>query len=98
MRPVVRVPAMKLQLSLEWFLNPDHLPLIAGIERGWYRDAGLDLELLVPDDHYDGLAATVAGDVPVGIEIPTLLDEVRAADPQAGTSAPKGSTVTILVV
>ena len=24
---------MKLQLSLEWFLNPDHLPLIAGIER-----------------------------------------------------------------
>lgn len=54
---------MKLQLSLEWFLNPDHLPLIAGIERGWYRDAGLDLELLVPDDHYDGLAATVAGEV-----------------------------------
>lgn len=27
-----------------------------------------------------------------------VLDEVRAADPQAGTSAPKGSTVTILVV
>lgn len=54
---------MKLQLSLEWFLNPDHLPLIAGIERGWYRDAGLELELLVPDDHYDGLAATVAGEV-----------------------------------
>ncbi|WP_394000156.1 ABC transporter substrate-binding protein [Luteimonas sp. WGS1318] len=54
---------MKLQLSLEWFLNPDHLPLIAGIERGWYRDAGLDLELLAPDDHYDGLAATVSGEV-----------------------------------
>ena len=54
---------MKLQLSLEWFLNPDHLPLIAGIELGWFREAGLDLELLVPDDHYDGLAATVSGDV-----------------------------------
>ncbi|MEF3081372.1 ABC transporter substrate-binding protein [Luteimonas sp. SMYT11W] len=54
---------MKLQLSLEWFLNPDHLPLIAGIQLGWYRDAGLELELLVPDDHYDGLAATVSGDV-----------------------------------
>lgn len=54
---------MKLQLSLEWFLNPDHLPLIAGIELGWYRDVGLDLELLVPDDHYDGLAETVAGEV-----------------------------------
>jgi ABC-type nitrate/sulfonate/bicarbonate transport system substrate-binding protein len=54
---------MKLQLSLEWFLNPDHLPLIAGIELGWYRDAGLALELLVPDDHYDGLAATVSGEI-----------------------------------
>lgn len=54
---------MKLQLSLEWFLNPDHLPLIAGIALGWYREAGLELELLVPDDHYDGLAATVNGEV-----------------------------------
>lgn len=54
---------MKLQLALEWFLNPDHLPLIAGIELGWYREAGLGLELLVPDDHYDGLAAVVRGEV-----------------------------------
>lgn len=54
---------MKLQFALEWFLNPDHLPLIVGIEQGWYRDAGLELELVVPDDHYDGLAATVAGEV-----------------------------------
>lgn len=54
---------MKLQLSLEWFLNPDHLPLIAGIELGWYRDAGLDLALQVPDDHYDGLAAVAAGEI-----------------------------------
>ncbi len=54
---------MNLHVSLEWFLNPDHLPLIAGIELGWFRDAGLELELLVPDDHYDGLAATVSGDI-----------------------------------
>jgi len=54
---------MKLQLGLEWFLNPDHLPMIAGIELGWYRDAGLELELVAPDDHYDGLAATVAGEI-----------------------------------
>lgn len=54
---------MKVALSLEWFLNPDHLPLIAGIDLGWFREAGLALELLVPEDHYDGLAATVNGDV-----------------------------------
>lgn len=54
---------MRLTLALEWFLNPDHLPLIAGIELGWYRDAGLELALLAPDDHYDGLEATVSGQV-----------------------------------
>ncbi len=54
---------MKLQLSLEWFLNPDHLPLIVGIQQGWYRDAGLELALQVPDDHYDGLAAVVDGEI-----------------------------------
>lgn len=54
---------MKLQLGLEWFLNPDHLPMIAGIELGWYRDAGLSLELVAPEGHYDGLAATVRGDI-----------------------------------
>lgn len=39
---------MKLTLALEWFLNPDHLPLIAGIELGWYSHAGLELKLVPP--------------------------------------------------
>lgn len=31
-----------IKLGLAWFFNPDHLPFIAGIERGWlFRDAGL---------------------------------------------------------
>lgn len=69
---------MKLQLSLEWFLNPDHLPLIAGIELGWYREAGLELELLVPDDHYDGLAATVNGDIAFACNEPLhMIDDDR---------------------
>ncbi|MET0328797.1 MAG: ABC transporter substrate-binding protein [Luteimonas sp.] len=69
---------MKLQLSLEWFLNPDHLPLIAGIQLGWYREAGLELELRVPDDHYDGLAATVSGDIAFACNEPLhMIDDDR---------------------
>lgn len=69
---------MKLQLALEWFLNPDHLPMIAGIELGWYRGAGLELELLAPEDHYDGLAATVSGDVAFSCNEPLhMIDEDR---------------------
>lgn len=69
---------MKVQLALEWFLNPDHLPMIAGIELGWFRDAGVELELLVPDDHYDGLAATVNGEVAFSCNEPLhMIDEHR---------------------
>lgn len=69
---------MKVQLALEWFLNPDHLPMIAGIELGWYREAGLELELIAPDDHYDGLAATVSGEVAFSCNEPLhMIDEHR---------------------
>ncbi|SDD84308.1 ABC transporter substrate-binding protein [Aquimonas voraii] len=54
---------MKLQIALEWFLNPDHLPLIVGITEGWYGEAGLEVELVPPDDHYDGLAGVAAGEI-----------------------------------
>ena len=28
----------KLTVGLEWFLNPDHMPLILGIEKGWFKE------------------------------------------------------------
>jgi putative hydroxymethylpyrimidine transport system substrate-binding protein len=43
-----------LKIALEWFLNPDHLPMIVGIKTGKYKEAGLDVQLLAPDEHYDG--------------------------------------------
>lgn len=46
-----------ITLTLEWFLNPDHLPMIAGIMSGEYQKAGLDVKMHAPDDHYDGFSA-----------------------------------------
>ncbi len=54
---------MKLDVALEWFLNPDHLPFIMGLHKGWFREAGLEVQLRAPEDHYDGLAGVVSGDV-----------------------------------
>ena len=72
------VPMMRVELALEWFLNPDHLPLIAGINLGWYREAGLELALRVPEEHYDGLAATVSGEVAFSCNEPLhMIDEQR---------------------
>lgn len=69
---------MKVDIALEWFLNPDHLPLIAGVDQGWFREAGLDVELVVPDDHYDGLAAVAGGDIALACNEPLhMIDEYR---------------------
>ena len=31
---------MKLKLALEWFINPDHLPFIVGLDKGLYKSNG----------------------------------------------------------
>ena len=33
----------KINLALEWFLNPDHLPMIVGLQKGEYKKANIDL-------------------------------------------------------
>lgn len=67
-----------VRLALEWFLNPDHLPMIAAIEHGWDRELGLELRLLEPEDHYDGLTATLRGEVEFSCNEPLhMIDEAR---------------------
>lgn len=65
----------RLRIALEWFLNPDHLPLLAAQDR--LRAEGLELELVVPDDHYDGFDALAQGDVELVVNEPLHLVEQR---------------------
>jgi ABC-type nitrate/sulfonate/bicarbonate transport system substrate-binding protein len=66
----------RLRIALEWFLNPDHLPLIAARDR--LRAEGWDIDLIVPDDHYDGFAALDAGEVDLVVNEPLHLVEQRS--------------------
>jgi len=45
---------MKLKLALEWFINPDHLPFIVGLDKGLYKKNNIELEIIEPEGHYDG--------------------------------------------
>ena len=38
---------------LDWFINPDHAPLYVALERGYFREAGLDVEFSAPADPND---------------------------------------------
>lgn len=59
--------ADKLTVLLEWFVNPDHAPLVVAKERGLFEKAGLDVELLPPADPSIVPRAVASGQAEVGI-------------------------------
>lgn len=65
-----------MKIALEWFLNPDHLPLIVAREKGFIKEAGIDdLEIIVPDAHYDGLSELLTGNIELATNEPLHLIE-----------------------
>jgi len=50
-----------LTVMLDWFLNPDHAPLVIARERGYFADAGLEVELIAPADPNDPPKLVAAG-------------------------------------
>lgn len=69
---------MRIEVALEWFLNPDHLPLIVGVHEGLFAAQGLEVALEVPDDHYDGMAGVTEGTVAFAVNEPLhMLDVAR---------------------
>ena len=42
-----------VKVLLDWFVNPDHAPLIVAQEKGYFEKAGLDVELIAPANPND---------------------------------------------
>ena len=55
------IAADKLTVILDWFVNPDHAPLIVAKEAGFFSEAGLDVELIAPADPNDPPKLVAAG-------------------------------------
>lgn len=62
--------AEKLTVMLDWFVNPDHAPLIVAKQKGFFADAGLDVELIAPADPNDPpkLVAAKKADIAVSYQ------------------------------
>ena len=43
----------RITLLLDWFINPDHGPIIIAQEKGYFADAGLEVEVIAPADPAD---------------------------------------------
>ena len=51
----------RLTVMLDWFVNPDHAPLIVANAKGYFADAGLDVEFIAPADPNDPPKMVAAG-------------------------------------
>jgi putative hydroxymethylpyrimidine transport system substrate-binding protein len=56
-----------LTVMLDWFVNPDHAPLVIARERGYFADAGLEVELIAPADPNDPPKLVAAGKADVAV-------------------------------
>lgn len=70
--------ATKIRIGLEWFVNPDHLPLIVAREHGIFADMDLDVELVEPVDHWEAEAEILAGRLDVAVTEPLHLAQDAA--------------------
>ncbi|MEM1365016.1 MAG: ABC transporter substrate-binding protein [Pseudomonadota bacterium] len=53
--------ADKLSVVLDWFVNPDHGPIIVAQEKGYFADQGLEVEIIPPADPADPPKFAAAG-------------------------------------
>jgi putative hydroxymethylpyrimidine transport system substrate-binding protein len=59
--------AEPLKLLLDWFVNPDHAPLIVAQQKGWFAAAGVPLTLTAPSDPNDPPKLLAAGQADLAI-------------------------------
>lgn len=59
--------ADRLTVILDWFVNPDHGPLIIAREKGFFAAEGLDVELVAPADPNDPPKLVAAGQADIAV-------------------------------
>ncbi len=57
----------KLTLMLDWFVNPDHGPIIVAQEKGFFKDEGLEVEIIAPADPADPPKMVAAGQADLAV-------------------------------
>lgn len=70
----------KISIGLEWFLNPDHIPLIIGMEKGWFKKENISINMVEPEEHFDAINEIKKGNMDLAITEPLHLVEDRAND------------------
>lgn len=74
--------ADKLTVLLDWFVNPDHAPLVVAKEGGYFEKYGLDVDLIAPSDPSAPPRLVAAGQADIAVTYqPDMMLQVKEGLP-----------------
>lgn len=89
----------RLTVLLDWFVNPDHGPLIVAREKGFFAEEDLDVELIAPADPNDPPKLVAAGQADIAVSYqPQLHLQVHEGLPLARIGTLVATPLNSLVV
>lgn len=68
----------KVSFALDWFPNSNHAGIFEAVERGFFEDEGLDVNIYVPGDPSVVLSTIAAGQDDFGISYQSVLLQARS--------------------
>ncbi|RMD63823.1 MAG: ABC transporter ATP-binding protein [Alphaproteobacteria bacterium] len=77
--PSVRAGTEPLTILLDWFVNPDHGPLIVAERKGFFADEGLEVRFIEPADPNDPPKLVAAGKADLAVSYQPQLHMQAAA-------------------
>lgn len=93
------VAADKLTLMLDWFVNPDHAPIVLAQDKGFFKDAGLEVEIVAPADPADPPKLVAAGKADLAVTYqPQLHLQVHEGLPLVRVGTLIGTPLNCLMV
>lgn len=97
--PLPAVAAEKLTIMLDWFINPDHGPLLVAQEGGFFAAQGLEVTLIAPADPNDPPKLVAAGKADLAVSYqPQLHLQVAAGLPLVRVATLVSTPLNSLVV
>ncbi len=57
----------QIKLGLDWFINPDHAPIIIAKKYGYFKEESLDVKIIEPADPNDPPKQVAAGKIDIAI-------------------------------
>lgn len=61
------MPQEKVTVLLDWFVNPDHAPLFVALEKGYFTNHGLEVEMIAPSNPNDPPKLVAAGKADIAV-------------------------------